>query len=820
MAKCYYCPVCGTINTIPQKTCMLCDSSVRNRVAKYDRNNYQDKARRYYGDPEQWQRVLTQQEIKRNPEYNARKAEFVKFKVNKENAAAQQIEMELPPKRVEKEYTPKCPTCNSINIKRISGMKRAFHGYAFGIFSKTAFSQFECQNCGYDVMETENALGHIGGNEIYQDSSNGACHYRLCQREGCNQRIYEFHRYSWTITKRSTCTEAGIMKGVCVDCGYSCTQNTSFGHQYDAGTITKDPTCTKTGIRTHTCTACGSKQYVDVAPLGCDFQNYQLTNNIENPCEHKGICIRCGKENYETIHSEGGWHLTNNANNQCEFSKECSRCHKTAYKTEHDFDGGNIITEPTCTEEGSKIYTCQRCALTNDTIVSELGHDYEKIDHLEPTCIADGFTIYRCRRCEHERLETHAMYGHNKKYFYDTTDHWRQCILCGEVFTKHSAHSFNTTVKEEANAEKTSYTYSLYEYCEFCGYERKVGEIAHKHTGASIIHVVSPTCTDDGYLPGLKCSVIGCGEVFIEPEPVKALGHHYIDSVCTRCGEGRVSEGLIFALSSDGSYYSITGIGSCKDQHIVIPSEYENKPVKAIAKNAFYGGNTGGNGQKILSITIPSSIEEIGYQAFCNCSAITNVRFTANSKLKSIGENAFYGCTSLQSLEIPASVTSVGKAAFYKCTALAEVLFAQDGGLTYLSEMMFQNCTSLERIVIPAYIEVLRLQAFDDCTNLTQVIFAENSKLTSICENAFYDCIRLQRIEIPANVTSVGKGVFYNCKGLKQVTFAEGCKLTYLGEMMFQYCSSLESIVIPAHIERLNYQAFCQCTKLKQVIFA
>jgi len=149
MAKCYYCPVCGTINTIPQKTCMLCNSSVRNRVAKYDRNNYQDKARRYYGDPEQWKRVLTQQEIKRNPEYNARKAEFVKFKVNKENAAAQQIEMEMPPKRVEKETIPQCPTCHSSNIRKISDMKRALHGYAFGIFSKTAFSQFECENCGY-----------------------------------------------------------------------------------------------------------------------------------------------------------------------------------------------------------------------------------------------------------------------------------------------------------------------------------------------------------------------------------------------------------------------------------------------------------------------------------------------------------------------------------------------------------------------------------------------------------------------------------------------------------------------------------------------
>ncbi len=44
---------------------------------------------------------------------------------------------------------PKCPTCQSPNIKRISGIKKAVHGCAFGVLSKTARSQFECNNCGY-----------------------------------------------------------------------------------------------------------------------------------------------------------------------------------------------------------------------------------------------------------------------------------------------------------------------------------------------------------------------------------------------------------------------------------------------------------------------------------------------------------------------------------------------------------------------------------------------------------------------------------------------------------------------------------------------
>lgn len=49
----------------------------------------------------------------------------------------------------ENQYTPKCPLCQSPNIKQISVAKRAAHGYAFGLFSNTARSQWECLNCGH-----------------------------------------------------------------------------------------------------------------------------------------------------------------------------------------------------------------------------------------------------------------------------------------------------------------------------------------------------------------------------------------------------------------------------------------------------------------------------------------------------------------------------------------------------------------------------------------------------------------------------------------------------------------------------------------------
>lgn len=60
-----------------------------------------------------------------------------------------QIEQLQNKEKIKNNNIPECPTCGSTNIKKISTSSKVFGAAMFGLFSKTARSQFECQNCHY-----------------------------------------------------------------------------------------------------------------------------------------------------------------------------------------------------------------------------------------------------------------------------------------------------------------------------------------------------------------------------------------------------------------------------------------------------------------------------------------------------------------------------------------------------------------------------------------------------------------------------------------------------------------------------------------------
>ena len=196
---------------------------------------------------------------------------------------------------------------------------------------------------------------------------------------------------------------------------------------------------------------------------------------------------------------------------------------------------------------------------------------------------------------------------------------------------------------------------------------------------------------------------------------------------------------------------------------------------------------------------------------YSNRSSIKNI--VISQGVTSIGNYAFYKCTSLTSREIPNSVTSIGTDAFDSCTILTSITFGESSQLTSIGNWAFGSCKSLKSISIPEGVTTICDYAFTNCTILTSIELPNS--VTSIGRNAFYNCSNLTSIEIPDSITSIDISVFNNCSSLTSITIPDG--VTSIGGWAFYGCISLTSIEIPNSVTSIDQYAFYGCSSLTNI---
>ena len=300
-----------------------------------------------------------------------------------------------------------------------------------------------CADCGrrrwvYD--ETRPALGHD-----WKDNGDGTA---TCQREGCGKShthtldegevtkkpsceekgVKTYHcteencnytktediaatGHNWDdgkITTEASCDHTGVKTYTCKTCGDTRTETIAMlEHTWDEGQVTTKPTCTKKGIRTYTCKVCKATKTEDIEATGHD---YKVKDHKDATCTEDGyttsVCKNCGDEKKETIKATGHQHTEVRGAKKATCIEEgytgdtyCTDCGNMIFtgkkieKTDHTWDNGVVSKDPTCTEKGSKTYTCAVCRETKTEEIPATGHQNKEVrDKKAATCTKAGYT--------------------------------------------------------------------------------------------------------------------------------------------------------------------------------------------------------------------------------------------------------------------------------------------------------------------------------------------------------------------------------------------------------------------------------------------
>ena len=210
-----------------------------------------------------------------------------------------------------------------------------------------------------------------------------------------------------------------------------------------------------------------------------------------------------------------------------------------------------------------------------------------------------------------------------------------------------------------------------------------------------------------------------------------------------------------------------------------------SKTLSTIDTEAFYNS-------ALKSVIVPNGVTTIEKCAFQNCSELKDVTFQEDSQLRTIeggySYGAFYGCTSLTSIEIPASVQTIGEAAFEACVKLATVKFDKESRLETIDSRSFYSCP-ITTIDIPASVQTIGEAAFQECTKLATVRFEHNSQLKSI-EGGYY------RSSSGSDYFSGPIGAFYRLPNLRTVDMSNCTQVESIGGYAFYGNSELRLVKI------------------------
>lgn len=278
-------------------------------------------------------------------------------------------------------------------------------------------------------------------------------------------------------------------------------------------------------------------------------------------------------------------------------------------------------------------------------------------------------------------------------------------------------------------------------------------------------------------------------------------------------------------------------IGTCAFVNCKNLKSFPFDHVKKIGNSAFSDSGIAG------SITLPDNVKSLGENAFDHCKSLEEV--TIQNCV--VNGQSFHDCTNLKCLtmnggEISGTIyaeklilnSNVKKVGLFSGSDMKELEingpsdmeFHKDfahsasglekvviSGQLNLPEYAFSGVKTLKQVVLKNGVSALEKYMFDRCENLENVSF-ENVSLKTISSSTFADCGNLKTITLPETVTKIDAYAFEDCKKLEQIQIPS--KTETIGRAAFHGCSALQKISIPSSVKTIETWAFAE-TGLKEV---
>lgn len=216
---------------------------------------------------------------------------------------------------------------------------------------------------------------------------------------------------------------------------------------------------------------------------------------------------------------------------------------------------------------------------------------------------------------------------------------------------------------------------------------------------------------------------------------------------------------------------------------------------------------------KITNVQFPSTLKEIGDEAFMSCKSLM-VEMSFPESLEVLAYRAFSDATISGNLVLPNTVKSIGERAFDNCANLTGSLIIPEG-VTSIASSAFSGCGFTGTLTLPKGLIEIGSSAFSGTKFKGELNIP--STVITIRGGAFSNTLFNGGVVLPSELISLGSSVFSGCWRLSGVVEIPE-NIVAIPSQLFYGCTGLEGIKLHKDIEVIESQAFYNCTGVYSII--